>query len=140
MVAYEQVTKKFFLHTVSDLLVAAYPEGVEKGIVKNPYAILSKVSMEDLRALLWSAMHDYDASDNPVWPLTLNQVGRLLKLQDIVPAFNAFLKGQTENNPTKSEMGESQAEDTKTKPTDAPPSTQEIGGERGIELPEDAFA
>ena len=139
MVAFEQVTKKFFLSTVSDLLNAAYPKGLEKNIVQSPFEILSKVSMEDLRALLWAAMHDYDEDDNPVWPLKINQVGRLLTLSDIVPAFRIFLRGQTANNPTKSEMGESQAEEKTVNHTDTPLITQESGGERGIELPVDAF-
>jgi hypothetical protein len=140
MVAFEQVSGKFFLHVVSDLLSAAYPQGVEKAVVKSPYEILSKVSMSDLRALLWAAMHEYDENDDPVWPLKLHQVGRLLTLPDIIPAFTIFLRGQTANNPTSSEMGESQAEKEKMKPTEAPPITQETGGERGIELPVDAFA
>lgn len=140
MVAYEQATGKFFLQTVSDLVTAAFPSGMEKGIVKSPYEILRKVSMADLRALLWAAMHEYDKEDNPIWPLTLNQVGRLLLFQDIIPAFNSFLVGQVGNNPTRKEMGESQAESEKTIPTGAPQNTPETGGERGIELPADAFA
>lgn len=140
MVAYEQVTKKFFLHTVSGLLDAIYPHGVNGEIAKSPYEVISKVSMEDLRALLWAAMHEYDKDDNPTWPLTVNQVGRLLSLSDIVPAFKSFLKGQTANNPTESEMGESQAESKmKTQHPQTPPIIHATGGERGIELPEDAF-
>lgn len=141
MVAYEQVTKKFFLHTVSELLSAMYPQGLGEKAAKNPYEILSKVSMADLRALLWASMHDYDKDDNPVWSLTIHQVGRLLSLSDLVPAFSTFLKGQVANNPTKSEMGESQAEENTMKLVPETPSIiPENGGERGIELPEDAFA
>ena len=140
MIAFEQATGKFFLHTVSELMNAAYPEGLEKPIARSPYEILSKVSMSDLRALLWAAMHDYDADDNPVWPLKLTQVGRLLTLPDIIPAFSVFLRGQTANSPTNNEMGESQAADEQAIPTNGQPQTmQENGGERGIELPEGAF-
>lgn len=139
MVAFEEVTGKFFLKTCSSLLMTAFPEGPDKPMIVNVGSLLAKVSMQDLRALLWASIHEYDKDDNPVWPLTLNQIGRLLKLQDILPIFKSFMTGQSANNPTETEMGESQAE-FKTKKDYPPNSIPEAGGEPGIDLPADAFA
>jgi hypothetical protein len=141
MVAFEQATGKFFLSTISELFEAVYPGGDVKKIPANPLEIVRRVSMTDLRALLWAALHEYDAKDEPVWPLTMGQVGRLFQLKDIIPVFTAFLRGQSGNSPSHEEMGESQAETSKTSPNGSPPvpHTPEDGGERGIALPEGAF-
>lgn len=138
MVAYEQATGKFFLRTVAMLMAVAFPKGLKEEQETNPWMILSKVSMIDLRALLWAALHNYDSDDNPKWPLTITQVGRLLQLKDIVPTFNQFLKGQAGNNPKDNEMGESPAE-VKTSPDSPQQSNPASIGERGIALPVDVF-
>jgi len=140
MCAFEDATGKFFLRTTATLLMTAFPNGTDKPMVLNPGIILGKVSMVDLRALLWASIHEYDADDNPTWPLKLNQVGRMLRLEDILPIFNSFLTGQSDNNPTEKELGESQAEAQKVSQDSPLKSTPEAGGERGIELPADAFA
>lgn len=140
MVAYEQATGRFFLRTVAILMAVAFPKGLEQEQEKNPWMILSKVQMTDLRALLWAALHVYNENDEPSWPLTINQVGRLLQLKDIVPTFNKFLKGQSGNNPTKDEMGESPAEARKTSPDSPPKNNPEPIGGLGTVLPADAFA
>jgi hypothetical protein len=148
MVAYEQQTGKFFLSTVSELFQAVYPDGppddnptgADKTSTTTPLDIVKRVSMTDLRALLWSALHEYDAKDEPFWPLTIGQVGRLFQLKDIIPIFTAFLRGQTGNSPSKEEMGESPAEVSKNPGANgSPPTPVPVGGERGIALPADAF-
>lgn len=140
MSAYEQVTGKFFLKTVDDLIQIAFPNGPGEPMVGNVFDILNKFGMGDLRALLWASIHDYDEKDRAVWPLTIFEVGRLLQLKDILPAFMAFLKGNAGNSPSRTEMGESPAEvKTKQNLNSPPKSTPENGGERGTELPEDAF-
>ncbi len=157
MAEYENATGKFFLDTVSQLYDAMRPaldanRAAEAGDAETPvpvprlnaFEIIHKVPMRDLRALLWSALHEYDAKDNPVWPLTINQVGRLIQLQDVPRVFTAFLRGQVANSPTAAEMGESPAPSappqkavngsgTALKAAAAP------GGEISTELPEDAF-
>lgn len=142
MVAFEQATGKFFLSTISELFEAVYPGGDVKSVPSNPLEIVRRVSMTDLRALLWSVLHEYDAKDEPVWPLTIGQVGRLFQLKDIIPIFTAFLRGQSGNSPSREELGESPAEiRSNPAPNGSPPTplTSADGGERGIELPEGAF-
>lgn len=147
MCAYEEATGKFFLGTVADLFDAVFqrkeekPKSTEELVpVKNPLAVIRAVPITDLRALLWATVHEYDNQDNPIWPLTLNQIGRLLQTKDIIPVFSAFLKGQSGNNPSGAEMGESQAEIRNINDKSSPQSTVASGGGLGIELPEDAFA
>ena len=141
MCAYEQETGKFFLSTVSDLFDAVFPEGVPKdGTSKvKPMEVMKRVSMTDLRALLWASLHEYDERDEPFWPLTVNQVGRLLQMQNIPSIFSMFLAGQQGNSPTREEMGESPAAARSTNGMEPPPITAAPGGERGIALPADAL-
>ena len=141
MCAYEAETGKFFLSTVSDLFDAVFPDGVPPDRVSkvNPLEIMKRVSMTDLRALLWASLHEYNARDDPAWPLTLNQVGKLMQLQHVPAIFSAFLAGQQGNSPSKAEMGESPAATGSTNGTDSPPTIAAPGGERGIALPADAL-
>ncbi len=146
MCAYESERHKFFMDVVSNLYDTVFPKGHEKDGKPVPVKvtgldIVKKVSMEDLRALLWSSIHEYDAQDNPVWPLTINQVGKKLNFQNIVPLFVKFLTGVSENAPTKEELGESSASASATPPPDpSAPPTAPAGGEAGIVLPADALA
>lgn len=143
MCAYEEATGKFFLGTVSELFEAVFPEGNKPDTTKlaqNPLEIVRRVSMVDLRALLWSTLHEYNAAGEPHWPLTIMQVGHMLQLKDVVPVFTAFLKGQSANSPTAEELGEFPAEVRSPDGSGSPQATAGNGGERGIRLPVDAFA
>jgi hypothetical protein len=151
--AYEESTGKFFLDTAASLFDAMKPflEARKSRALQTADAdntsnasiidVLRKVSIKDLRALLWASLHEYDEAGDPVWPLTLNEVGRVLKTTDIPAIFTAFLRGQSENSPTPDEVGESQASPaTKPRPVNgAPPKEADGGGERSIELPQAAF-
>ncbi len=146
-VAFEQSTGKFFMDVVSNLYEMMFPKGhVDTSGAPVPVKVLGidivrKISMEDLRALLWSSFHDYDANDNPVWPLTINQVGRLLNFQNVIPIFVKFLTGVSANSPTKEELGESSAPASATPPPEpSAPAAAMTGGEAGIVLPADALA
>jgi hypothetical protein len=105
--------------------------------------ILKHVPMTDLTAMIWAGLHEYDANDEPIWPLKLTQVRRLVNVATIPQLFLTFLRGQASNSPTNGELGESQALSEPVK-TDNGPATARTngigGGERSIELPEDAFA
>ena len=162
MMAYEEATGKFFLTTVASLYDAMRPalaaqakaaeakEGEDAVIVSvNPLSIIQQVPMKELRALIWAALHEYGKNpadpDEPSWPLTINQVGRLIQIQDVPRIFTAFLKGQTRNSPTQEELGESRQRSVQA-PATAPASGGNVprteaasGGERSIELPVDAF-
>ena len=153
MCAYEEATKKFFLDTVTSLYDAMRPALDAQKTVEaetssvpatNAFNIIHKVPMKDLRALIWAALHEYDRDDNPVWPLTIGQVGRLIQLQDVPRVFNAFLRGQIKNSPSTEELGESRASSAPAAPNPLGGATlktgAESGGERSIELPADAFA
>lgn len=159
MVAYQTATGKFFLNTVADLYAimqpfwesglraernkalakAGQPVPIEATSRVSYMDVLRKVSIADLRALLWAALHEYNDKEEPVWSLTEFQVGRLLRPTDIPAVFSDFLKGQAANSPTKAELGESPAPPTKAAAESATKIQAEAGGEPGIDLPVDAF-
>jgi hypothetical protein len=148
MAAYEQSTGKFFMDTVASLYAVIFPKGHEdaegapvKALV-NGLDIVRRLSMIDLRALLWSSLHSYDDKGDPVWPLTEAQVGRLLNFQNLPAVFVRFLTGVSSNMPTEEELGESQAvPETKTATAESrtEPPTRGTGGEAGIVLPAGAL-
>jgi hypothetical protein len=149
MCAYENATGKFFMDTVSRLYEIMFPKGHEDkdgklvAVRVSGMDIIRRVSMVDLRALLWAAIHEYDKDDEPTWPMTISQVGRQLNFQNIVPIFISFLTGASANSPTKEELGESSAV-TESSPTQrsaesSPPSSAVNGGATGIELPAGAL-
>ena len=140
MCAYEEVTKQFFLEACTEIMECVFPKGSTETETRiNPGELVRKLSMVKLRALLWSAMHDYDKNDNPVWPLTINQVGKLINITNIVQIFRDFLKGNAANQPSSETLGESQA-DVRQTTKDGPPNlTGMNGGDRSIELPASAF-
>lgn len=161
MAAYEKATGKFFLETLAKLYDAlkptliklretkadlqADPKKADSLTAGNAFQILSKISITDLRALLWAALHEYDKNDVPVWPLTVYQVGRYLTPASIPKIFHAFLEGQAANSPSESELGEPEppapAESAEfVLPTSMPRIVVESGGAPGIGLSEDVFA
>ena len=155
MVAFEEATGVFYLDAVASLYDAMYPvvekrakekerEKQESGNADSSTELISnleiarKVPIKILRAMIWAACHEYK-NDEPYWPLTLAQVGRRMSFQDIAPLFRDFLRGQAQNSPTKEEMGESLAQSATEVGTVLRPVTADIGGERSIAVPEDAF-
>jgi hypothetical protein len=159
MRAYEEVTGKMFLDTVSTLYdvinaaktsimstVKKSAEGTADEPTFSPFEVIRKIPMKDLQALIWAALHEYGKNpadpDEPTWPMTLSKVGRMIQLQDVPRVFNAFLRGQIKNSPTAVEMGESQAgsEPASNGGGSSQKTSVADGGERTIELPADAFA
>jgi hypothetical protein len=145
MVAYEEATGKFFLDTIASLYDALKPLldarlAVKAGKTDQPMVtgmeVVRRVPMTQLRALVWAACHEYK-NDEPVWPLTITQVGRYIRLDNLVQVFQLFLLGHSKNSPTEKELGESQPSSASLAEPAAAPQTN--GGERSIELPEDAF-
>jgi hypothetical protein len=147
MVAFEQSTGKFYLDTVQNLYDVIFPEG-HLGADGKPAVVridgrllVRKISMTDLRALLWATLHDYNAKDEPIWSLTEAQVGRLLNFRNIAGIFVKFLTGASANSPDAEELGKLPAE-PKTAPVPAAneaPLTPAAGGGVGIVLPEGAL-
>jgi len=145
MVAYEETTGKFFLDTVADLYdVLRVTVVTREGLPPSPdlkdavapaearqsgMTIMRKVSMVDLRAMLWASLHEYNANGEPHWPLTLQQVGRLLKFDMVPKVFLAFINGQLANSPTGAELGESPA-----------PRLEVVGGSAAAPVPSNGGA
>jgi hypothetical protein len=141
MSAYEQATGKFFLDTVSTLydVLREYVPQLKSAIGgqtpteealdnrRVASAVLRKVPITDLRALIWAAYHEYDRHDEPTWPLTQSQVGRLISPLMVPRLFLAFMTCQTANTPTPEEMGESQAPRPEKK-AEASGAPQDNGG------------
>jgi len=149
MCAYEDATGKFFLDTVAALHDAVKPivEAQKDGKVITDIEIARRVPVKDLRALIWAAVHEYDKQGEPVWPLTLAQVGKIIKPKPkaIVALLLAFLSGYNANSPDTEEMGESQAPSATAvngaaKEPNPQHSVVAAGGGDSIVLPEDAFA
>jgi hypothetical protein len=151
-VAYEQSTGRFFMDTVTNLYEIMFPKGHEtadgkpKPVHISGRDVLRKVSMVDLRAMLWASMHDYDAQGEPVWPDTEAQVGRCLNFHNVVPIFIKFLTGVSANSPSADELGESTGAPKAAAPPRArakghasAPISAANGGAGGIELPAGAL-
>lgn len=96
-----------------------------------------RISISDIRAMVWAALHEYDQDDNPSWPLTINQVGRLLSPSTVLSVVPQIIRGQTENSPTVAEVGESSGPQKPTR--NVVQLTKPNGGAAGIELDADAF-
>lgn len=110
--AYEESTGKCFFETLAKLMEATrplIPEVAADGSVVggrmnlSPMQIVRSISVQDLRAVIWAALIEYDKQDNPIWPLTLYQVGKLIHIGNIVPILMAVMTGEIENRPTEEE-------------------------------------
>lgn len=101
--AFEEVTGTFFFDFLGRLTQAV---GETNGdLASNAVLqVLRKVSLKEVRALAWAAMHSYDRDDNPVWEMTLNQVGRMLDVQNIGQLLPSLLRTSTENMPKPEEV------------------------------------
>lgn len=93
--AFEEVTGRFFLDFLSDL-----QEGVrlskESG---DSTQMLRRVSIKQVRAFLWAALHNYTPDGEPEWPLTIGQMSRLIDVNNIGALLPAILSGTTVNMP-----------------------------------------
>ena len=143
--SYQEATGNFYLDTYASLCEIMSTKKGEEGEVREARGmeILRKLPMPNLVALIWAAVHEYDAKGEPKWPLTQKQVGRYITLWNLPKILNAFIRGQMLNSPDKEEMGESPAPPSSS-PGSALESPQksapDTGGDRSIELPADAFS
>jgi hypothetical protein len=93
MAAFEEASGVFFLDFVyalhahfteqqltdKDAMAKLSKEAVAERFMR----VITKLSIKNVRALLWAALHTYDAHDNPVWPYTQSQIARKLGMQDL---------------------------------------------------------
>ncbi len=106
--AYEESTKKSFFDTLAEMVeqLQSLPKN-EQGQVDlskvSGLALFRAVRITDLQALVWAACHTYDHRDNPVWPFTRNQMGRLIHFGNVMGVAMAFLSGNFANYPTAEE-------------------------------------
>ena len=149
MAAYEEASGKFYFDTLVHLY-EVYTNNTKVPVpidgkpaeppMLNPLTIIRQVSMKDLRDLIWAATHEYDAKDEPRWPLTRSQVGRYLSSTTMPRYLNAVLIGHAANSPTQAELGEVSAA---ARTADAPASGDQTphgnGGVPSTVLREDAF-
>jgi hypothetical protein len=112
--AFEEVSGKFFLD-----FLASVQESVSKSRtegVLNPMELLRNISVRDVRAFIWAALHTYDREDNAKWPFTIQQLGRMIDLNSIPTLLPALLGGAADNFPEPT---------TQKEETDRP--TNEVG-------------
>ncbi len=150
MAAYEEKTGKFYWDTVLKFseIQGKYGYRLETGetvpsqaeMRRSSTDIIRRIRVADIHAMLWAALHTYDAQDNPKWPLTLAQIGRLIMPFDTAKFLGLILKGIQANSPTNAELGEVSGGPTLVKPAEPPTTQEESGGEASIELPASAFA
>ncbi len=98
--------------------------------------------MSDVVHLTHAALHEYRADDEPSWPLTPKQLGRIVQPRHVVPLLRAFILGQSQNSPSEKELGEASAAEPENPPAPAEPARRPPanGGAASIVLAEDDFA
>lgn len=131
--AFEQVSGKFFPDFLADLQTAI-SEGLEtvaekdkitgkiENKIKDPMALIRKVSFKMLRAFVWAACHSYTSDDEAVWPFTINQLGKRLTMQTLIAVLPALVSGTRDNLPKPKEGSAG------SKPIDEAPTTSATGG------------
>jgi hypothetical protein len=107
--AYEEATGKCFLDTVASLFTAVQESA------GDAFALMRRISLVDVRALLWAALSQEDPS------LTVQQVGKMVNPGNMLDVLAAFLNGHAANLPDASELPEAAT------PQNAP-STAASGG------------
>ena len=126
-----------FLMEMKDALVSAAggsteslnltPESAEK--------IIRKLSSKKVRALLWAALHTYDANDEPVWPFTIGKLSQMVDVNNLHQILTTLWAGANENMP--------EAKPEEGRPTNgvpAPLQQPENGGEQFGPSDEDVLA
>lgn len=92
--AFEEVVGKHFLTFLIGL-----QEGIEESQkTNNPMAALAKISIRDVRAFVWSALHTYE-DKLPQWPMTLHEVGQQIDMTNLDKVLPTLLMAHAENAP-----------------------------------------
>lgn len=60
---------------------------------------LSRLSVKDLRALIWASLIEYDANDEPRRPYTIGKLGRLIDNSNITTVIGSLMTGITNSMP-----------------------------------------
>ena len=115
--AFETATSKHFLEFLASMqeALASIPKlKLDKNGSPLPpkpdemFGFLRKLSIKDLRAFVWAALHDYDRNGEPVWPLTIGQMGRLVTTETIPMIISLVMKGTQDNSPSPDDLKETE--------------------------------
>lgn len=129
--AFEKVSGRFFMDFLADLR-DAFKEGQAKN---EPFEVLRRISASNILALLWAAMHEYDEDDNPVWPMTLSKLGRVVDISAMAKLLPSIMQGNTDSAPDAPAEAKEEL-----RPTNGGQSTPVNGGLESIPSREDALA
>jgi hypothetical protein len=135
--AFEDVTQtdvhpdgKRFFEILKDL-GTAYLEAQSTGDAGGGLAMMAKLSLRDIRALVWSAWHTYPdpTQDTPEWPYTLHQVGRMITMADLPRLLPLLMERSFESMPDEAEVRPSLEETTAVtnEPQSSPPGVGGVG-------------
>jgi len=108
-------------------------------------SVMRYINTTELLAMIWAALHQYDAQDEPFWDLTPSKLGRMIKPIDTIGLVSAIIRGHNGNAPTAKELGEVSGGDEKVvevlpAETKTPRPQLVNGGAASIALPADAFS
>jgi hypothetical protein len=90
---------------------------------------LGKLSVKDLRALVWAALHEYDAHGEPIWPYTIGQLGGLIDHSNLGKIMGSLMSGVTGSLPRSTQDKEEPKKDAR--PTNSPETPSSGGNESG---------
>jgi hypothetical protein len=135
---YEEISKKHFLEFLASMqeALASIPTSkidpkTKKITPPKPedmFGFLRKLSIKDLRAFVYAALHDYDRDGEPVWPLTIGQMGRLVTTETIPTIISLVMRGTQENNPGPDDLKEAGDSGEKIRPIRAGETAPADGG------------
>ena len=139
--AFEDVTGRFFLDFLGGIQEAMSKarndalEAAGKNLPPDSMGALRMISLRDFRALIWAALHTYNVDDEPEWPYTLNQIGRMLDVEAMARLLPQVLTGGAQNLPDEADVKEESAA-RPIEPKAGESSPRENGG--GTSGPSDA--
>jgi hypothetical protein len=134
--AFETATGKFFLD-----FLASMEDAVRSAVAQNnggsdqtaALQLMRRISIKDVRAFVWAALHTYDANDEPHWPMTEGQLGRMIDVNNIAQLIPKLLSANADNGP------EVEGEST-SRPTVPETSVRSDGGGTSGPSDDDALA
>jgi hypothetical protein len=59
--------------------------------------VMRRLSLTNIRALIWAALHTYDKSGEPVWPFTIGQMSRLIDVETMATLFPRLMTASMDN-------------------------------------------
>ncbi len=119
-----------------DKLTAEQQKEVERIVQSAAFEALGEIGASDVLALIYAGCHVYDARDNPSWPLSPGQLGKLVSVMEMVAILPKIMEAMKRNVPQKSDAPEAKGGEEPKRPTTPPPLTVIDGGSPSGELDE----